>query len=265
MESFKNIANIVEQPNYDDEVIKNYQTTRDIIKDVTYCFKKYNYQAKPIAKYFGTGNTEKDAKNIWNFTKNNFKYSAEPQEDQTTRSFARLIHGQEKVDCKHTAQIEACIAWNMGYNVFFKFVSYNEGETYGHVYCIIQNPNTRERYSIDPLQDFNTEKSFVRATNYKAINNLKPKQMLSRLSGVETEENLQGVGNYMDIHGIGGIRLVSDSDLDSVGARKQVAARRIKRHALKARRHERKAERRFSRSTRKELRHENKASKPKGF
>ena len=160
------------------------QETQDIIDDLVYCFKKYNDQAKPVSKKFSTGYIVTDAKNIYDFIKNNISYVAEPEKFQTTRSFSRIIHDKFG-DCKHSALLASAIGWNLGYNVIFRFVSYDKGDAYGHVYTLIENPTTGKRVVIDPLQPFNQEKYFYKNVDYKAKNNLTFHPMLSRLTGLQ--------------------------------------------------------------------------------
>lgn len=178
------IANIP-RPDWKDKDIIDVQQTQDIINDLVYCFKKYNPQAKQVAKNFGTGYIGTDAKNIWAFIKDNIKYEAEPEKQQTTASFSRIIH-DKLGDCKHSALLASSIAWNLGYNIIFRFVAYDRGTTYGHVYTLIENPKTGRKFVIDPLQPFNTEKFYYKKVDYKATNNLKSDPMLTRMTGVQT-------------------------------------------------------------------------------
>lgn len=187
MVSYKAVIDSIEPPNFRDKELMDVQSTEDIIKDLIYCFKKYNDQAKPIAKKFSTGNIKHDAYRIWEFIKNNINYDAEPENYQTTRSFSRIIHDKEG-DCKHSALLASSIAWNLGYNVIFRFVSYNRGETYGHVYTLIQDPVSKKKVIIDPLQKFGTEKSFRKHIDYKATNSENFNPMLSRLTGTNDQE-----------------------------------------------------------------------------
>ena len=185
MVNYQAVIDAIPSPNWRDKDIIDVQDTNDIIKDLIYCFKRYNDQAAPIAKKFSTGNIKSDAKNIYNFIKDNIEYIAEPEKYQTTRSFSRIIFDKNG-DCKHSALLASSIAWNLGYNVIFRFVSYDKGKSFGHVYTLIQDPKTKQTVVIDPLQSFNTEKIFYSKQDYKANNNLKFHPMLSRLTGVET-------------------------------------------------------------------------------
>lgn len=233
MPGYEQVAAIVEEPNYNEKVIKDYQSTRDIIKDLIYCFKKYNYQAKPIRQLFSSGDFKTDAKNIYDFIKKNIHYEAEPEGDQTTRSFSRIIHDKWG-DCKHNALLAASIAWNMGYNVIFKFVGYNKGESYGHVYTIIENPKTKEEIIIDPLQDFNYEKPYLKAVRYKAVNQ-NNKLMLSRLTGIaeeNTSQLLKGVGEVYHI-GEDQLRLVLPEHMEGIGRKKGKLKALLKKDAAK--------------------------------
>lgn len=182
--NYENVVASIEKPDYREKVVKEYQGTRDIIKDLVFCFKKYNYQAKPVAKEYGTGNVKTDAKAIWNYLRKNIKYKAEPEGDQTTRSFSR-IQFDKWGDCKHTALTVGSIGWNEGYTVIFRIVRYviyngSKKEYLHHVYTILEDKNGNQ-VIVDPLQDFDYEKPFDKKIgDYKAINNM----TLTRLTGV---------------------------------------------------------------------------------
>lgn len=196
--NYESVVASIEKPDYREKVVKEYQGTRDIIKDLVYCFKKYNYQAKPIAKDYGTGNIKTDSKKIWNFIRKNIKYKAEPEGDQTTRSFSRIINDKWG-DCKHSALTVGSIGWNEGYTVIFRIVRYvtyngSKKEYLHHVYTILEDKNGTQ-VIVDPLQDFDYEKPFDKKIgDYKAINNM----TLTRLTGVNalraealTEKNIR--------------------------------------------------------------------------
>lgn len=216
MVSYDTITSLVETPDYSEKRLKKYQVTSDIIKDLLYCFKNYNYQAEPIATFFSTGSAKGDAKKIYDFIKDNIDYEAEPTKYQTTRSFSRIIHDGWG-DCKHNALLAASIGWNLGYNVIFRFVSYHSGSSYGHVYVLLQDPKTKKSYIIDPLQSFDYEKNYNKKIDYFAENKIKnPKKMLSRLTGLGDD---QQAPQQMLFHfaGVGDIAMYSESDIRGIG------------------------------------------------
>ncbi len=184
---YENVLAAIEKPNYKEKTIKKYQGTNDIIKDLVYCFRAYQYQARPIAKHYGTGNLKTDAKVIYDYIKKNIRYKAEPEGDQTTRSFSRIQHDGWG-DCKHTALTVGSIGWNEGYNVIFRVVRYKDsrGGYLHHVYTLLQDTNTGETVIVDPLQDFNYEKEFDKKIgDFKAKNNM----TLTRLTGIPQVSN----------------------------------------------------------------------------
>jgi len=189
MVNYNSVVSQVQPPDYREKKIQKYQNTNDIIKDLVYCFKNYNYQADPIKNKFATGNIKTAGKRIYDFIKKNIRYEAEEDKQQTSKSFSRIIHDAQQGighDCKHSALVVSCIGWNLGYNVIFRFVAYNVGESFGHVYTILQDPITKERVIVDPLQKFDTEKPYIKRVNYLALNNLKKNKMLSRLTGTNS-------------------------------------------------------------------------------
>jgi hypothetical protein len=178
--NYNQVINSVPMPNFKQELVKKYQSTSDIIADLFYCFKIYNFQAANVANIFKTGNFNNDARKLYDFTKNNIEYEAEPFDNQTTRSFSRIIH-DKKGDCKHTALLESSIAHNMGYDVIIRFASYEKSKKLGHVYAILQDPKTLQQIIVDPLQAFNYEKPYTSKKDFLIKNNTD--MSLSRLSG----------------------------------------------------------------------------------
>ncbi len=186
--NYNTVISAIEPPKYKEQLIKKYQNTADIINDLLYCFKYYNTQALPLSKLYRTGNIKTDSRKIYDFIRENIKYNAEPFTSQTTSSFSRIIHDKNG-DCKHSALIVGSIGYSMGYNVFFRFVSYDKDKQLGHVYTILQDPKTKEKIIVDPLQSFNYEKPFTKKKDYLAIN-LNPKNMaLTRLTGIKDDSN----------------------------------------------------------------------------
>lgn len=274
--NYEAVKAIIEQPTGEATKVKEYQQTDDIIKDLVYCFKAYNYQAKPVAKSFYTGNVEADGKKIYDFIKNNIKYVAESDKDQTTRSFARIIHDKWG-DCKHSALIVGSIGWNEGYNVIFRVVRYLNysglrKQYLYHVYTVLQD-RSGKKVIVDPLQAFNYEKPYEKLVgNFKANNNM----TLTRLSGignnyfrVSGNEAIEGNETYV-MDGIGGREMVLTSmgmDEDTIGELEELqgigkskkradrqAKRAVKKAARKAAKPQKKAARKAKRAERKEKR-----------
>lgn len=183
---YSRIKNEISRPDFKEHIVKQYQSTNDIIADLIYCFKLYNKQAKPISNIYRTGNIKTDSRKIYDFIKNNIVYNAEPFTNQTTSSFSRIIYNKQG-DCKHSALIVSDIGYQMGYDVFFRFVSYDKDKVLGHVYIILKDPKTKETVIVDPLQAFNYEKPVTAKKDYLA-KNLNPNNMaLTRLTGVDDE------------------------------------------------------------------------------
>ena len=270
MVSYESVINAIPEPQWKDKDIVDYQDTGDIIKDLIFCFKKYNDQAKGVAKKFSTGNITTDARRIHSFIKDNIQYEAEPEKFQTTRSFSRIIHDKHG-DCKHSALIVSAIGWNLGYDVIFRFVGYNRGESYGHVYTLLQNPKTGKRVVVDPLQVFGEEKRFLKHKDYIAKNNLNFNPMLSRLTGLPENSNIQGmfmgdldITETRIIDGIGGREIILSptlhedrmgeiEDIEGIG-RKTKAQRKATKKVAKAKRAVKKTARKEKRAVKKEKR-----------
>lgn len=226
--NYDTVISNIEKPDFKQKQVKKYQNTDDIITDLIYCFKKYNYQAKPIADKYKTGNIKQDARTIYDFIKKNIKYDAEPEIDQTTRSFSRIIHDKWG-DCKHTALIVASIGYNEGYNVIFRVVRYvSNGDYLYHVYALLENKFGR-RVIVDPLQDFDFEKKYDKKIgDYKAINNM----ALTRLTGTSntpryTQRLRCGQPIPRALHGTDLSAISDDYDAHQVGIIDGIGAREI--------------------------------------
>lgn len=189
----------IEKPTGKQQLIKKYQKVDDIIKDLIYCFKTYNYQAVPIAKKYRTGNFRTDAKNIYYFTRDNIDYDAEGEDRQTSRSFSQIMYDGWG-DCKHTALVIGSLGWNEGYNVIFRVVEYAglfSGDPITHIYVLLENPKTGEQIIVDPLQMFDYEKNYSKKIgDYKAIQN-SDNMALYRLSGIPTAPTRSGYNSFV--------------------------------------------------------------------
>jgi len=216
MANYNEVKSLIENPVNQKQVIKRYQDTKDIMKELLYMFAEYKYQAKPVAHLFDGGSIKKSGKNIWSFIKDNIKYVAEPEKNQTSRSFSRIIYDKWG-DCKHSALLASSIGWQLGYDVVPKFVNYEDKtKRYGHVYTILVDPKTKEQVIIDPLQDFDYQKDFYRAQNYYATNTKNKNMALSRLTGIGVDdESLAGIGSTYDISGVATVRMITGDDLIS--------------------------------------------------
>jgi hypothetical protein len=181
--NYSEVINAIPSPNGKERVISKRQDTEDIIDEIVFCFKSYNKQAAKVSDIIRTGDVKTDSKSIYDFIRHNIEYIAEPENDQTVRSFSRIIHDKQG-DCKHSALIVASLGWNMGYDVIFRFVSYVKGESYGHVYALLSDPKTGQVIIVDPLQKFNSEKDYVKKVDYIAKQK-NSKMTLSRLTGIE--------------------------------------------------------------------------------
>lgn len=211
------ILNNITPPNGERLIIKNYQKTKDIIKDLIFCFKTYNHQVQPLIKNFKGLNSNSEAKKIYNFIKNNIEYKEEPREDQTTKSITAILHDKQG-DCKHTALLAGSIAYQLGYNVIFKFVSYYPGENYGHVYVVINKPGEKEHFIIDTLQDFNSEKKYDKSLKAVAINNqLKNKTMLTRITGTGSEQTPTNTDPCRKIYLTPSLGAIALTNIDELG------------------------------------------------
>ena len=147
------------------EVIVGNQDTTDIIDALIKNHYKYSTEYDKIFRYFDGGNVEETAFNVWQFLKDDFKYTIEPEKMQILRSPAAILASNMiGIDCKGYATfangVMDAYRRNTGkkFDVYYRFASYDSFDnTPQHVFSVIKE-NGNE-YWIDPVLDqFNEKK-----------------------------------------------------------------------------------------------------------
>lgn len=162
--------------------IKKNQSVFDIVKEVLAAHEIFASDYDRITADFDFGSNEEIARRLFNFLKSNVAYEIESEESQTTKSPSALLV-QGIGDCKHYAGfiagvLDALTRRGRKINWNYRFASYNLFDSEpGHVFVILHDKG--KEFWIDPvLKIFNErlEPTFVL--------DKKPKQMLSRVSGI---------------------------------------------------------------------------------
>jgi len=141
------------------EIIVGNQDTTDIIDALIKNHYKYASEYDKIFRYFDGGSVEETAFNVWQFLKDDFKYTIEPEKMQILRSPAAILASNiVGIDCKGYATfangIMDAYRRNTGKNfdVYYRFASYDPFDnTPQHVFSVI-NDNGVEWW-IDPVLD----------------------------------------------------------------------------------------------------------------
>ena len=166
-------------------LLVNNQNTTDIIKQIIETHNLYKKDYDKIAGYFWKGNTKQTCKYLFDFLKNNVKYSIEPDSRQSVKSPSAILATGKFAngynDCKHYSLFQAGVfdALNrMGkkINWCYRFANYKIFSTTPHHVFVVVKINGVE-YWCDPVLDtWNNKKPY--------INKIDKKMSLYSISGV---------------------------------------------------------------------------------
>lgn len=184
------------------EIVVSNQDTIDIIDALIKNHYKYANEYDKIFRYFDGGSVEETAYNVWQFLKDDFKYTIEPEEMQILRSPSAILASNiVGIDCKGYATfangVMDAYRRNTGKNfdVYYRFASYDPFDsTPQHVFAVI-NENGVE-YWIDPVLDQFDEKKQPYYFKDKKIKNM----ALVAMSGINKVGDIvvDYRGNYYD-------------------------------------------------------------------
>lgn len=170
------------------EIVVANQDTVDIIDALIKNHYKYSNEYDKIFRYFDGGSVEETAYNVWQFLKDDFKYTIEPEKMQILRSPAAILASNViGIDCKGYATFANGImdAYRRNnkkkFDVYYRFASYDPFDsTPQHVFAVV-NENGVE-YWIDPVLDQFDEKKQPYYYKDKIIKNM----ALVAMSGIPT-------------------------------------------------------------------------------
>lgn len=147
--------------------IRDEQSTGDIISAITKAHNQYKPEYKKIALYFKGLNPKQTGKKLFDFLKNNVRYTIEPADKQTVKSPAAIL-AEGEGDCKHYASWAGGVLDQLGIPFAYRFASYRMfDKTPQHVFVVI-NPGTKNEIWIDPvLNSFDYKKPYTYAKDKK--------------------------------------------------------------------------------------------------
>jgi hypothetical protein len=156
------------------EILKNDQSTTDIINEILKAHDFYLGDYLKICSYFKGINDIQTAKNCFNFLKKNIIYVIDSGENQIIKSPGAII-ATGKADCKCYSLFTGGILSALNIPFCYRFSSYQQNnKTPGHVF-IVMNPGTKKEIWIDPvLNSFNQKKQYTYKTD----------RMINKISGI---------------------------------------------------------------------------------
>ena len=190
------------------EIIVGNQDTTDIIDALIKNHYKYNSEYDKIFRYFDGGSVEETAFNVWQFLKDDFKYTIEPEKMQILRSPGAILASNiVGIDCKGYATfangVMDAYRRNTGkkFDIYYRFASYDPFDnTPQHVFAVV-NENGNE-FWIDPVLDQFDEKKQPYFYKDKKIKNM----ALVAMSGIkkmgdDNTPTFDQYGNLVDYTG----------------------------------------------------------------
>lgn len=155
-------------------VIAN-QSVSDIISGIRLTHGRHAREYDAISSQFVGRNTKDTCRRIWDFLKKNTHYVIEPDEAQTLRSPAAILHLGSRpgvgVDCKSYSLFAAGILDSLnrkGYNIpwAYRFASYRPFDKMPHHVFVVVNPGMANEIWIDPvLPAFDYKKPYLYKTD----------------------------------------------------------------------------------------------------
>jgi hypothetical protein len=188
------------------EIVVANQDTVDIIDALIKNHYKYSNEYDKIFRYFDGGSVEETAYNVWQFLKDDFKYTIEPEKMQILRSPAAILASNViGIDCKGYATFANGImdAYRRNnkknFEVYYRFASYDPFDsTPQHVFAVV-NENGVE-YWIDPVLDQFDEKKQPYYYKDKKIKNMALVAMsgIPAISGTQIGFDWTNVGSAVN-------------------------------------------------------------------
>lgn len=130
--------------------IRDEQTTGDIISAITKAHQQYRPEYKKVALFFKASTPRKTGQKIFDFLKNNVRYTIEPADKQTVKSPAAIL-AEGEGDCKHYAGWAGGVLDVLRIPFAYRFASYRMfDKTPQHVFVVI-NPGTNSEIWLDPV------------------------------------------------------------------------------------------------------------------
>ena len=159
-------------PRYEgkEKILRDQQSTNDIINEILKGHNKYVDQYKNISSFFVGSTPKQTLNNIWTFLKKEVKYRVEPESKQTIKSPAAIIATGKTTgsDCKNYSLFTAGILENINKSgrqkipFCFRFTGYKFFDKNPQHVFIVAYPDTNKEIWIDAvLNKFDYKKPYT--------------------------------------------------------------------------------------------------------
>lgn len=175
--------------------LKVFQSVGDIMAGIMATHKRYTSDYDKIAPTFDGGSTRQICQRLYNFLLHKTHYKIEPDNKQTLRSPAAILHlgsdPNQGLDCKSYSLFIGGVldALNRrGHSIkwCYRFASYRFGDRLPHHVFVVVNPGTKNELFVDPvIKPFNYQKPYF----YK-IDKF-PNMALYSISGTRREKRAE--------------------------------------------------------------------------
>jgi hypothetical protein len=176
-------------PRYEgkEKILKDQQSTDDIINEILKGHQKYKSQYKNIGSFFIGATPKQTLHNIWNFLKKEIKYVVEPESKQTIKSPAAIIATGKTIgsDCKNYSLMAGGLIQSINDSGLqkipfcFRFAGYKFFDSNPQHVFIVAFPGTDKEIWCDAvLNEFDYKKPYTLKIDKK------PKNMLVGISGI---------------------------------------------------------------------------------
>jgi hypothetical protein len=195
------------------------ETIKAIVKIINYNYKKI----VPFAEKLRGGSLDQTAFNIWYFLKSETAYQKDGDGKEELRTPQRLIN--EKIgDCDDYSIFAASVLKALGYNPFLFVVGFANSESYGHIYCGIENiiiDGVMNDFNIHP--DGITKTMIVNLNGQKKVFNRSPKlinitsMLLQQLSGIPYDRQTEIINSEFErLSGLSDLNQFETEDYNKV-------------------------------------------------
>lgn len=187
MPSKKDLLNVLPPFKNDGIIITEFQNAGDIQREIINAHYYFSHDYDFIAGVFWTGDIYSTCRDIWEFLKFNLHYREESKEEQSSKSPARILAANEKIDCKHYSLFAGGVLdaihrnYDDGFSWCYRFAGYKKFQI-EHVFVVV-DPGTDDEIWIDPVLpyfDLHEKPLYVKDSKIMA---------LMRLSGVPDKTN----------------------------------------------------------------------------
>jgi len=121
----------IDKPNGATITIKNSASTRDIMDLIL----RADTDGFEDTDRFAHNFSEKNLQKLWSFVRNKIRYQVDPGNIEMVKR-PSVLWALRVGDCKSYSVFIASILYNLGVRYSYRFVAWNKGEDYTHVYVV---------------------------------------------------------------------------------------------------------------------------------